>query len=264
MGGEGPLDEAVLQGVEGDDGQAAVVGKDRKRRLDRGGGLVEFAVHGDAQRLEGARGGVARGAAAAADGAFDDVGEARGRDDGLAGLLAHNRAGDAHRVGLFAVLAEQPRQRGGVVAERGDQLRGGAAARGVHAHVQRAVGPEGEAALRLVELEGRDAQVEQHAVDAVEPVRARHAAQIGELRVHRLEAVAERREPLAAARDRGGVAVQPQQPSVGRARAKHLLRVAAPAERPVDIAPPGARVERLERFMEQDGNVHGGQLTTNS
>ena len=35
----------------------------------------------------------------------------------------------------------------------------------IHAHVQGAVGAKGKAALRVVELRRRDAEVEQHAVD---------------------------------------------------------------------------------------------------
>ena len=38
----------------------------------------------------------------------------------------------------------------------------------IHAHVERGVAGVGEAALVLVELHRRDAEVEQHAVDAVD------------------------------------------------------------------------------------------------
>ena len=49
-----------------------------------------------------------------------------------------------------------------------------------HAHVERPVGPEGEAARRVVDLHRRDADVEDDAVDALAAMLAGDAVEIGE------------------------------------------------------------------------------------
>ena len=65
-----------------------------------------------------------------------------------------------------------------------------------HAHVERAVEAEGEAALGLVELHRRHAEIEHDAVDRVVAETARHRFEIG-------EAILDQRQPAARAAARG-------------------------------------------------------------
>ena len=81
---------------------------------------------------------------------------------GASRRAAHDRA--RHRAGV-ALLAER-RDDGGKIALGGVRHHvGGARPVAAHAHVERTVETEREAALRLVELHRGDADVEQHAVD---------------------------------------------------------------------------------------------------
>ena len=77
----------------------------------------------------------------------------------LAPLLDH--AGDAPGMPLFAEQAEDARKVAGLEAVD-DVGRAWAGLR--HAHIERPVGAEGEAALGLVDLHGRDADVEHDAI----------------------------------------------------------------------------------------------------
>ena len=77
------LHGAIFQRMERDDGEAAA----RRQHLLGGGQaaleLAQLVVHGDAQRLEGAGGGIALVAALRADGAAHDLGQLAGGLDAL-------------------------------------------------------------------------------------------------------------------------------------------------------------------------------------
>ena len=88
--------------------------------------------------------------------------------------LADDRVGDPAGEPLLAVLLEDPRQPVGRVGV--DDLGRGDAAALVHPHVQRRVLGVGEAAGGLVELQRRDAEVEQHALHPGVPSRASTSA----------------------------------------------------------------------------------------
>ena len=80
------------------------------------------------------------------------------------GPVGDDGAGDAARILLFAIMGDDAGQiaLGGFI----DQI-GGAFARQAHAHVQRAFLAERKAARRRIELEGRNAQIQHHAVGRV-------------------------------------------------------------------------------------------------
>ena len=113
----------------------------------------------DAQRLEGAGSGM--------NGKAQRGGALRFRHDGGELRRAGDRArrddggGDAASVLLFAETGDDRSQRGMIGAV--DEI-GGAHAGQAHAHIQRAILAEGEAAFWLVELEGRDAEIEHDAI----------------------------------------------------------------------------------------------------
>ena len=149
------------------------------------------------------------GTTGAARGTAHDVGEARRRADGLSLPLPRDRPRDAARGGFLAVLVDEVGEvaLGEAVHEVLRRRAGGA----VEAHVERALGLEAEAALRVVELDGGDAEVEE---DAPRPLAAEVARDLAEVGVNEPRAVAERGEPLPRARERLRVAVGAEEPAV--------------------------------------------------
>jgi len=123
--------------------------------------LAELVVHRDPQPLEGPRRAVDAGRVAR-DGAADDLGELRGGLDRRLGPGAQDVAGDAAGVPLLAELGDDADQ---LVLRQGVHQLGRARPLSTHPHVERPVGTEGEAALRLVELERRHAEVHHHAIE---------------------------------------------------------------------------------------------------
>ena len=136
--------------------------------------------------------------------AADDGGEARGRDDRGLGAGRDDGAGDAAR-GAF--LAEFEQQIGKFAfRQRVDQIgRGRSAA--AHAHVQRAIAAEREAARRIVELERRHAEVQHHAVQRGDAALCQQFQHVAELAVDQVQAAGEARDQAGAARDRLGIAI---------------------------------------------------------
>src|SRR6185436_4710615 len=97
-------------------------------------------------------------------GAPDDLGQLRGRADARAAPRVDDRARDAPRVALLAELVDHVRQLlgRGLVHEVG-----GTPARAlVHPHVERPLALHAEAALRRVELQRADTQVQQLLIGA--------------------------------------------------------------------------------------------------
>ncbi|MNW58224.1 hypothetical protein D3C74_360720 [compost metagenome] len=91
----------------------------------------------------------------------------------------------------------------------------------------------GEAALRLVDLQGRDPQVHQHALDRRQAEVCDHVADLVVDGVHGLEPVTEPREPPGGQRDGLRVTVDADHPC-RRDLLQDGLRVPAHAERAVD------------------------------
>ena len=79
---------------------------------------------------------------------------------------------------------------------------GGARARKRHAHVERTVFAEGEAAFRLVELERRHAQIEHDAIG-----RGNKFVHAAELAFHQRQTAGKAPDQFLAASDGGGIAV---------------------------------------------------------
>ena len=93
----------------------------------------------------------------------DEIGELPCRLEGLPAARLDDGARDRAGAALLAVVVEDV---GEFRFRRLVDEVGGARALALHAHVERAVAAEREAALRLVELHGGDADVEHDAVDA--------------------------------------------------------------------------------------------------
>ena len=174
-----------------------------------------------------------------------DRGRGAGRDDRL-GVLPRGR--------LLAVLAEQ---RGELVGrQRREQLGRRHAARGVEAHVQRAAGPEPEAARAVGELERREPEVEQHPVDGAEARgRARRSASSRKFERRSTSRSPNRVEPLADPLDRGLVGVEPEDAAVRVGGLQDPLGVPTAADRGVDLEAAGARGQGPEDLVRHHRQV---------
>ena len=109
---EEALDDAVLERVEGDDGEPAAR---RERTLGGGeaaGELAELVVDRDAQRLEAAGRGVRLAGLRARQQALDQAGELQRGGEGRAPPVGDDGAGDAAGRALLAVLVEEVGERG--------------------------------------------------------------------------------------------------------------------------------------------------------
>lgn len=164
------LDDAVFEGVEGDDDEPSgvMVGVSRveqavgERKCQAK--AVEFTVYLDPERLEDSGGGVDWGVSSdAPHGLPDDTGELGCRSQGLAFARGDDGTCDAPGLSFFAVLVEERCERRFVPGVH-DVGGGWAAGGGVHAHVEAPFEGEGEASLRGSDLEAGEAQVEEDTV----------------------------------------------------------------------------------------------------
>ena len=161
------------------------------------------------------------------------------------------RAGDAAREALFAELED----RVGELAFRraGDEVGGGVAAAAIHAHVERLVALEAEAAARRVELHRRHAEVGERAVDAVDLAAVEDVVDRAIIGVHELDAVAPRRQRFARAGERVEVAIEADE--ARRAGFEQRARVAAEADGAVDEQAAVLGTEVLEDRGGHDRDV---------
>src|ERR1700730_10177571 len=176
------LDHAILEGMEAGDREAPA-GRERvERAAEAEFELPELVVDEHAQRLKSARRGVLAGLARA-HGACDQGGELAGAGQRT---LAPRRYDGLRHATREALLAQ-----GGdhlaylVEARTSDPRRNGFAPRRVHTHVERAVGSEAEAALRLVALGRGHGGGEEHTAGSTIGRACRHErAEVGKRRVH--------------------------------------------------------------------------------
>src|SRR5690606_26051776 len=164
--------------------------------------------------------------------------------------------GDAVGEPLVTVGADEAGELGlvGLVDQGGRGDRPG----GVHAHVERPLGPVAEAPLGAVELRRADAQVEERAARA-RPSEARQhlgedLAQTVEAGAADDDALAEAGEPLAGGRDGVGVLVEAEDRQV-RVGVEERLGVAAAAEGGVDDDARGHGREQLDDEVDHHGAV---------
>src|SRR5436190_14699536 len=157
---------------------------------------------------------------------------------------------DAAALPLLAVAPEDVGELGFVALVHQIGSRGAGL---FHAHVERTGGAEREAARRLVELHGRHAEIERHTVDRRDACGAQQMLHFTEAALDQAEA---RRIALGerlAGGDGIGIAVDGDHLASGAIEERR--RVAAAAEGAVDIAAAVARLERVDDFVQQHGNM---------
>jgi hypothetical protein len=246
------LDDPILERMKADRGEPPPGGEPRRQHRQRSGHFVQLAIHRDPNGLEGARGRILMPITprARADGLRNDIGEPPCRDDRLGLPSLRNCSCNRLSKPFLTIAADDLRQFTDRCAR--DESGRALAARRIHPHVERAVVAKRESARRILELGRRHAEIEQHAVDAIDRERIEHVGQFGEPR-------AAEREARVADRTRCGfgvrIAVDRDEPAAGGELREDRARVAATAERSVDVDALGADRKRRERFSEEYGNM---------
>src|SRR6266545_6124632 len=165
------LRDPVLERVERDDRETSAGTEDANGGLEALLKILELTIDGDPQRLEHARRGIDPTTALRLH-ARHEATKIVGGEERRTRATAHDRGGDAARLGLLAELAEGAAQLPLVPAVH-DVGRRDAEVR-VGAHVQRAWGAKAEASPLVRELERGKTEVEEDAVERRETVTGRH------------------------------------------------------------------------------------------
>ena len=156
------LHHAIFERMKTDHGQPAVRRQALERSVERGLEFLQLAVDVDAQRLENASRRMLVPLGAARD-ARDHLGKLQRALERLGLAVRDDGARDARRHALLAKFtknADQFLERRAV-----DHVGGAHPLARRHAHVERAVLHEAEAARRVVDLRRGNAEVEENAVE---------------------------------------------------------------------------------------------------
>jgi hypothetical protein len=243
------LHRPVLERVEGDDRETAAGNENAHGRLESALKIVELAVHRDAQRLEHARRGIdpARSLTLHAE---HELSEVVRREERLARAAAHDGGRDTRRLGLLAVLREHAAELASVpgvhdVGRRDAKV-------WVGAHVQRARCAEAEAPLGVGELDRREAEVEENAVERVEAVFAGHDVANREVRADKDGPGPEAGKDTPRLDQRGWVDVETEESAGRRGPLEDGLGVASRADRAVQEAATFAGIKLGEYFGQKN------------
>jgi hypothetical protein len=191
--------------------------------------LLQFFIHQQSQRLKAARRRIDF-VRPPAHHAADDVGEFAGALDRRFRAFLHDRPRHRPRPPFFAKRREHTRKIG--FRPFIDDI-GGTRPVAAHAHVERPVAAKGKAALRLVDLHGRNAEIEQHAVERGKAVIARRFVEIGEALLYEHEPALHLGHKIGAESDSGLVSIQSDDTAIRGFEDR--ARMPARAERAVEI-----------------------------
>ena len=112
--------------------------------------------------------------------------------------------------------------------------------------------PERKAALRIVELRGRNPEIEQNAIDRGDVKARKHLAELGEGCVHDLEAAI---DDIPACVNGCRITIQSDQPTFRTEPRENRPAVPAAPERAIDVNAVRAHVERSHSFLQQHRRV---------
>lgn len=243
------LHSSILERVEGDDRQPATGTKDRQRGLEAPSEIAELVVDGHPERLEDAGGRVDLARATRLYAGHEAAELVRG-DERAPGPAAHDRARDARGLGLLAELGEDPPEVALVpgvhqVGRRELEPR-------VGPHVEGTSRAKAEATGVVGELDRREAEIEEDAIDADEVVLAGHCGEIREIGVDEYGAIAEARQLPSRDRQSRRVDVEPEKPAIRRGAVEEAGCVASPADRAVEEAATFMGSKLGEYFGEEN------------
>ena len=249
--------------MEADDAQQPVGLQPLRRLLQQAIQHPQLIVHRDAQRLEGAGGGM-NPAPTSLGGVATRHRIGQSRRTGVGALLRQivlDPTGDAPRQPLLAVAIDQIGQL--AFLQPVDQLLGRLpVARSIHAHIQGAVQPEAEAPFRHIQLRAADPQISHH-----------HQGRFSRLVLRKIgghdrDPISERGQALCRCLPGRGVLIQTDQPQP-RMAFQQQSAMATTTEGGVDQHPLGGgellrgreyRI-RQHRHMAEGGHRRAGGTT---
>jgi hypothetical protein len=243
------LHGAVLERVERDDREAATGTQDRHRGHEAMPQVLELVVHRDTERLEDARGRIDAARALLLD-AEDETTEVVRGHERLARAAPNDRGRDAAGLRLLAVLGEDAAQLDLIPAVHDVGRR--EAKVWVRTHVQRARRAKAEPSLSVGELDRREAEIEEDAVDLIEAVLAGHDVANREVGADEDGASAEPCEDPPCFRERFGIDVEPEEAAGRRAPVEDGLGMASPTDRAIEEAAIFAEIKLGEYFGQKN------------
>lgn len=227
------FDDPILERLERDHHDSSTGAEDAHGRRESLLEVRELVVDRDAESLEDARRGVDAARPPRLH-AGDETAEIVSRLERRFDAATDDRSRDARRLRLLAVLGEDASKvlLSPAVHDVGRRL----AKIRIGTHVQMAWGPEAEAATFIGKLDGREAEVEDDAVERSEAVLAGHVVENREVSTSEDRAIAEAREVSRGDGERCGIAIDSEELSVGPACVEDGGGVPAPADRSIEIA----------------------------
>ena len=243
------LHRTILERVERDDRETATRTKDAHGRRKTALEVLELAIHRDAQRLEDARRGIAAATALLLHAEHKTAEIVRG-EERLAGAAAHDGGRDATGLGLLAVLGEDATHLA-LVPGVHDVCRRDAKV-WVGAHVQRAFRAEAEASLRVGELDRREAEIEEDAVERIEAVLAGHDVANREVAPNEYGSVSEPGKDRPRFIERSWIDVEADETAGRSGPLEDGLGVASRSDRAVEEAAIFAGTKLGENFGQEN------------
>lgn len=237
--------------MEGNDCQSAAGSQHRKRRFQPVFQMFKLPVHRNADRLEGFFAGIFHPAHLLRYAAFDDFRQFQCGVDRLFLSCPHNIPGDAPGEGLFPIGIQDPgkllfRNRIHQFFRRHAGL--------AHTHIQGCIVVIGKPTGILVQLVGRNAQIQQHAVH-------RDNAHLRQHRLHFIIIVVYHRcrircEPLRCHGNCVGIPVKANEPAAVRQTFCNFRGVSGAADGAVHINAVRANCQPIQHLVQQHGNVY--------
>ena len=243
------FDDPILERLERDHDDPSTGAENAHCRRESVLEIRELVVDRDAESLEDARRGVDAARPPRLH-AGDETAEIVGHLERRFDAATDDRSRDARRLRLLAVLGEDASK---VLLSPGVHDVGRRLAKiRIGTHVQRSCGPEAEATVFIGKLDGREAEVEEDAIDRSEAVLAGQVVENREVPSNEDRAIAEARELPRGDDERCGIPIESEEPSVGRACIEDGGSVPAPTDRAIEIARTFARIELREYFGNEN------------
>jgi hypothetical protein len=243
------FDEPILERMEGDDDDASAGTEDAHGRRESLLEIRELVVDRDAESLEDARRGVDAARPPRLH-AGDETAEIVSHLERRFDAATDDRSRDARRLRLLAVLGEDATKvlfSPGVhdVGRRLAKIR-------IGTHVEPSSGTEAEAPLVVGQLDRREAEIEDDAVDRSESTLAGQFVQNREIASSEDCAIAETRKLTRGDCECCGIAVESEEPSVWRGRVEDRCGMAAGADGSVEIATSSTRIKLGEDVGDEN------------
>ena len=243
------FDDPILERMERDHDDPPTGAENAHGRSETLLEVRELVIDRDAESLEDARRGVDAARPPRLH-AGDETAEIVGCPERRFDTATDDRSRDARRLRLFAVLGEDASKVlfSPAVHDVGRRL----AKIRIGTHVQGASGAEAEAPVVVGQLDGRETEIQEDAVEWGEGVLAGDFVEMSEVAASEDRAIAEARELSRGDGERCGITVESKELSVGRGRVEDCRGMAAGADGSVEIATSSTRIKLGEYIGDEN------------